>query len=76
MAKLRAAHDDEQRATFKAILSELPEDHPARAAYIAGADPIELMTLIEREDLLEKLNQAWLDWYSTRLRMQRTGGAA
>jgi hypothetical protein len=76
MAKLRAARDDVQRATFKAILSELPEDHPACAAYRAGADPIELMNLVEREDLAEKLNQAWLDWYSTRLRLQRTGRVA
>jgi hypothetical protein len=75
MTKLRAAQDDEQRATFKAILSELPEDHPAHAAYKAGADPIQLMNLVEREDLVEKLNQAWLDWYSTRLRLQRTGRA-
>jgi hypothetical protein len=76
MAKLRAARDDEQRATFKAILSELPEDHPARAAYGAGADPIQLMYLVEREDLVEKLNQAWLDWYSTQLQLQRAGRAA
>ena len=73
MAKSRAAGDDQHRATFKAILSELPEDHPAQAAYKAGADPIQLMNLVEREDLVEKLNQAWLDWYSTRLRLQRRG---
>jgi hypothetical protein len=34
------------------------------------------MNLVEREDLAEKLNQAWLDWYSTRLRLQRTGRVA
>lgn len=76
MAKSRAARDDAQRAAFKAILSELPEDHPARTAYTAGADPIQLMNLVEREDLVEKLNQAWLDWYSKQLRLQRTGRAA
>jgi hypothetical protein len=76
MAKVRAARDDAPRATFKSILSELPEDHPARAAYRAGADPIQLMNLVDREDLVEKLNQAWLDWYSTRLRLQRTGRTA
>jgi len=76
MVKSRAAGDDSQRATWKAILSELPEDHPAHAAYRAGADPIELMNLVEREDLVERLNQAWLDWYSTRLRLQRTGRTA
>ena len=76
MAKSSAARDDSQRAAFKAILSELPEDHPARAAYVAGADAIQLMNLVEREDLVEKLNQAWLDWYSTQLQLQRAGRAA
>jgi hypothetical protein len=76
MAKVRAARDELQRAAFKSILSELPEDHPARAAYRAGADATRLMNLVDREDLLEKLNQAWLDWYSTRLRLQHTGRVA
>ena len=76
MAKSRTARDDAQRATLKAILTELPEDHPAHAAYRAGADPIQLMYLVEREDLVEKLNQAWLDWYSKQLRLQQTGRTA
>ena len=67
MAKVRAARDELQRAAFKSILSELPEDHPARAAYRAGADATRLMNLVDREDLLEKLNQAWLDWYHVAL---------
>jgi hypothetical protein len=66
---------DEDRAAIYAILRELPEDHPAREAYRAGADPIRVMNLVEREDLVEKLNQAWLDWYSRRLRRQRWANA-
>lgn len=71
MARTGEGRDDEQQAAIRAILGELPEDHPAREAYAAGADPIELTYLVEREDLIDKLNQAWLDWYSRRLRRQR-----
>jgi hypothetical protein len=70
------ARDDEEMAAIQAILCELPEDHPAREAYAAGADPIQLTYLVDREDLVEKLNQAWLDWYSRRLRRQRRGSAS
>ena len=59
-----------QEAAIQAILAELPEDHPARAAYRAGAGTIQLTYLIDRDDLVERLNQAWLDWYSGRLRQQ------
>jgi hypothetical protein len=59
-----------QDAAIRAILAELPEDHPACAAYRAGADTIRLTYLIDRDDLVERLNQAWLDWYSGRLRQQ------
>jgi hypothetical protein len=69
------ARDDEQSTAIQAILGELPEGHPAREAYKAGADPIQLTYLVDREDLVEKLNQAWLDWYSRRLRRQRKGSA-
>ena len=75
MARSHEARD-EQKAAYMAILGELPEDHPARAAYTAGADPIQFMHLVEREDLVEKLNQAWLDWYATRLRRQRAGSTS
>jgi hypothetical protein len=64
------AHDAEERAAIQAILGELPEDHPAREAYKAGADAIQLTYLVGRDDLVEKLNQAWLDWYARRLRRQ------
>jgi hypothetical protein len=75
MARPREARDDEQRAAIQSILGELPEDHPACEAYRAGADPIRLINLVEREDLAEKLNQAWQDWYTRRLRRQRQGSA-
>jgi hypothetical protein len=75
MARSDEARDAEERAAIQTILGELPKDHPAREAYEAGADPIELTYLVDREDLVEKLNQAWLDWYSRRLRRQRKGSA-
>src|SRR5262249_9976273 len=75
MARSPEARDDEQQAGIQAILRELPEDHPARQAHRAGADTTELTQLVDREDLLEKLNQAWQDWYMRRLRRQRLGSA-
>lgn len=72
----REARDNQERAAILTILSELPEDHPAREAYAAGADAIELMALVDREDVAEKLNQAWLDWYSRRLQQQRNAKTA
>ena len=65
--------DDEARAAIQAIIDELPEGHPARDAYRAGADLIELTYLVGREDLAEKLNQAWLEWYARRLRRRAAG---
>lgn len=62
--------DDEARAAIQAILEELPHDHPAREAHKAGADAIKLTYLVGREDLVEKLNQAWLDWYARKLLRQ------
>jgi len=75
MARSNEARDDGARAAIQAILYELPEDHPAREAYRAGADPIRLINLVEREDLAEKLNHAWQDWYTRRLLRQRQGSA-
>lgn len=66
----RDARNDEEQAAIRAILSKLPKSHPAREAHEAGADVIELMSLVDREDVAEKLNQAWLDWYSRRLHQQ------
>lgn len=69
MTRPREASED---IALKSILGELPEDHPAREAYKAGVNPTRLMSLVEREDLVEKLNQAWLDWYTRRLLQQRS----
>lgn len=65
--------DDEARAAIQTIIDELPDEHPARDAYNAGADLIELTYLVGREDLAEKLNQAWLEWYARRLRRRSAG---
>jgi len=77
MARSHGARDDDgARAAIQAILRELPEDHPAREAYRAGAAPTRLINLVDREDLAEKLNQAWQDWYTRRLLRQRWGSAS
>jgi hypothetical protein len=68
------ARDEQERAAIRAIVEQLPEDHPAREAYEAGADAIELTNLVGREDLVEKLTQAWFDWYARML--QRQGRSA
>ena len=68
MPRSQRARVGEQQAAIQAILSELPEDHPAREAYRAGADAIHLTYLVDREDLVERLNQAWLDWYVQKVR--------
>jgi hypothetical protein len=71
MPRSQRARDDGQQSAIRAILAELPEDHPAREAYRDGADAIELTHLVGREDLAEKLSQAWLDWYTERVRLAR-----
>jgi hypothetical protein len=65
------ARDEEERAAVRAIVEQLPQDHPAREAYEAGADAIELTHMVGREDLVEKLSQAWFDWYARMLLRQR-----
>jgi hypothetical protein len=70
MSRTFEGRNGAERAAIQEILAELPEHHPARAAYAAGVDAIRLIHLVEREDVVEKLNQAWLDWYSNRLRRQ------
>jgi hypothetical protein len=59
---------DEQRVAIQSIIEDLPQDHPAREAFNAGADAIELTYLVGQEDLVERLTQAWFDWYGRRLR--------
>lgn len=67
MPRREAGSGREERAEIEAIVSRLPKDHPARQACEAGAGAIELMSLVDRDDVEEKLNQVWLDWYSRRL---------
>jgi hypothetical protein len=68
MPRSQRARLDGQQAAIQAVLSELPDDHPAHLAYRGGADAIELTHLVGREDLAEKLSHAWLDWYTQRVR--------
>jgi hypothetical protein len=70
MRRPLSAHDEQERAAIREIVEQLPQDHPAREAHKAGADAITLTYLVDREDLVEKLTEAWLDWYSRRLRRQ------
>ena len=64
--------DDEELLAVAAILDELPEDHAARSAFRAGAGTIELTHLVGRQDLADRLKQAYLDGYGRMLR--RSGG--
>lgn len=57
--------DELEHAEVAAVLAELPEDHPARAAYYSGArtaaDSIGLGHLLtERMDLVERLTDAYM----------------
>jgi hypothetical protein len=54
-----------EHAQVAAVLSELPEDHAARAAYLSGAreasDSIQLSHFVaDRRDLVERLVAAYL----------------
>lgn len=66
MSRHPAAYRDEiEHAEVAAILSELPEDHPARVAYSSGAreasDSIGTAHLVrERMDLVQRLVAAYL----------------
>jgi hypothetical protein len=57
--------DDIEHAEVAAVLSELPEDHPARIAHYSGAreasDSIQLTHLVkERPDLVQRLTKGYL----------------
>jgi hypothetical protein len=66
--------DRQEREAVIRTLSVLPQDHPARVAFDQGADPIALSTLVERDELVEDLEEVWLCAYS-RL-VQRRGGSS
>lgn len=65
------AHDDQERDEIQAILSELPEDHPAWSARKQGADAIKLTHLVGRKELIDKLTRAWLDGHGRMLRRRK-----
>ena len=61
--------DAEEHAAIAAILAELPPEHPACIAYFLDhEDTIRLTHLVCREDLVDRLTQAWLDGYNRMLR--------
>lgn len=68
------AHDDQEREEIRAVLSELPEEHPARQAHRDGADSITLTHLVERKEHIYKLAQAWLNGYERMLRRSSNFG--
>ena len=53
----------EEREAIAKALAVLPADHPARLAQRRGADPVALIQLIERDDVLEALESIWLSAY-------------
>lgn len=63
--------DAEEHAAIAAALAELPADHPARVAYEDHADTIRLTHLVGRQDLADRLAEAFLDGYD---RMRRARG--
>ena len=72
MTKLLDAHDDVERSEVLEILKQLPEDHRARIAHREGVDAIALTHLVDkRQDLIDRLTQAWLDGYGRMLRRSR-----
>lgn len=63
--------DAEEHAAIAAVLAELPADHPARIAYQDHTDTIQLTRLVDRQDLADRLAQAFVDAY---YRMRRAHG--
>jgi hypothetical protein len=64
--------DAEERAAIAAVLAELPADHAARIAYDDHADTMQLARLVDRQDLADRLAQAFVGGY-TRMRRARGG---
>ncbi len=49
------------------ILSVLDPSHPARVAAGQGADLVELIPLLERDDLVAAIEDIWFSAYSRKL---------
>ena len=64
--------DRKERQAVLRALSVLPQDHPARVAFNNGADPVVLAQYLEREELIEYLEEIWLAAY--RRLVQRHSG--
>jgi hypothetical protein len=52
------ARDDEELAAIAQILQELPENHRARLAFLAGASTLTLIELVDRQELAKHLSEA------------------
>jgi hypothetical protein len=64
--------DEIEHAEVAAALSELPEDHPARVAYLDYVDTIALTHLVaDRPELVEALKKAYI---ASCGRLLRSGG--
>lgn len=60
----------EEKEAVLRTLSLLPQDHPARAAFERGADPVTLMQLVERDQLAAAMEEIWLAAYRRVLEVQ------
>lgn len=68
---VRGAHDDREREEIRALLRELPDDHPVWDACREGADALELARIAGRKELVYKLTKAWLEGHERELRRSR-----
>jgi hypothetical protein len=52
-----------EKLAIRRTLAVLAPDHPARVAAERDADPVVLTQLVEREDLVEALQDIWFTAY-------------
>ncbi len=62
--------DPSDRKAIEAALSTLPSGHPARLALEQGADPVSLTRLVDEDELLRALEDAWYTAYRRRLNQE------
>jgi len=60
----------QEKEALLRTLSMLSPDHPARLAVERGADPVEVLHLIERDELSAAVEEIWLAAYSRLLQLQ------